>query len=145
MRMTWWIVAVSLAGCPPNTPAETGGDADTDADADADSDVDTDAPPTCGDVPPDLCAENVACRAIKGFHVIEDPANADGYCVDKGELPSRIGCISKDVDCDGNQVKWARPPGAPDSTCFRLLGTCVPRDYVDCVNAMEVDDECATN
>jgi hypothetical protein len=142
MRVGWSLVAVCLVGCPPKDPVETGGDADTDADVD--SEVETDEPMICGDIPPDLCAENVACRTIKGFRVVEDPTDAAGHCVDKDALPSRIGCISKDVDCEG-QVKWARPPGAPDSTCFLVVGTCVPRDYVGCVNAMEVDNECATN
>ncbi len=146
MRHSWLALALLLEGsCTgPADESPVDSDADTDADTDSDSDTDTDSKQACGEIPPDVCDANVACHSIKGFPVVPDPNVTDGYCIDKDTLPVRIGCIDKDVDCKNGQQKWARPPGAPDDKCFAVLGSCVPRDYVDCVDSMEATAECAT-
>lgn len=140
MRHLWLALTLALVACNPDEETDTN-ETDTQETDTVDTDpVDTDEPVVCGEIPPDVCDAELSCRSIKGFSVVTD--GEGGYCVDQEGLPSRIGCISKEVDCSGEQVKWGRPPGADDTVCFRILQSCMPRDYVPCAEAMRVTDEC---
>lgn len=149
MRNLWLALALTLASC--GTPDDTtdtetdvaDADTDTDADSDADTDQDTDVTVECKDIPPDLCEESPRCKNIKAFPIAETEIPED-YCIDQSDLPKRVGCIAKSADCELGDAapKYGKPPGAPDTTCFRILGKCIPQSWAQCVDALEAEDVC---
>lgn len=150
MRNVWLALVLSVAGCNGKDTGHTGNPHDTVDTTDADTD--TDAPVVCADLgvgdpqhpTADICDEQPACKSIKGFPVIADTTNPGGYCVDNSALPNRLGCTQHSRQCDGGDPVWGRPPQAPDTVCFRVLGHCPPRDFVPCVHALEVTNFCPT-
>ena len=149
MRNLWLALMLGAAGCNGDT-GHTGGPHDTVDTVDTTVDTDTDVPVVCADLgvgdaehpTADICDEAPSCKSIKGFPVIVDPTVTDGYCVDKSALPKRLGCTEHSRQCDGGDPTWGRPPQAPDTVCFRILGHCQPRDFVPCVHGLEVTNFC---